>query len=113
MRGGVRVDDLTRLKLLTDENDAPAGDGGGTCGSCAAPGAFPRMFADEQLLELLELHDGDVQAAAYDVLLRKAENSGVRLAGGTELPDQRAYWLSRARGVRPNGTRPIGRADKT
>lgn len=107
------MDDLLRLKLLTDENDAPAGEESGTCGACAAPSAFARMFTDEQLAQLLALHDGDIRAAAYDVLIRKAENSGVRLSGGTELPDQRAYWMARARSVRPNGTRPIGRADKT
>ncbi|MGN1370185.1 MAG: hypothetical protein ACI4WX_15045 [Aristaeellaceae bacterium] len=107
------MEDLQRLKLLTDENDAPASEGSSTCGSCAAPGAFARMFTDEQLSQLLELHDGDVRAAAYDVLIRKAESSGVRLSGGTELPDQREYWMSRARSVRPNGTRPIGRADGT
>lgn len=106
------MDDLTRLKLLTDENDTPASEGSG-CGSCAAPGAFARMYSDEQLVQILELHDGDVRAAAYDVLVRKAENSGIRLSGGTELPDQREYWMSRARSVRPNGTRPIGRADRT
>ena len=107
------MDDLIRLKLLTDENDAQQFDGGGACGACAAPSGFARMFTDEQLDQILELHDGDVRAAAYDVLIRKAENSAVRLSGGTELPDQRAYWLGRARSVRPNGTKPIGRADKT
>ena len=59
------------------------------------------------------LHEGDVRRAAYDVLIRKAENSAVRLSGGTELPDQRAYWLGRARSVRPNRTKPAGRADGT
>lgn len=29
------------------------------------------------------------------------------------VPDQRAYWLGRARSVRPNGTKPAGRADGT
>lgn len=114
------MDDLTRLKLMTEENDAPAqGDGTGETGGCGACAAAPsaassaRMYTDEQLLQLLELHGGDVQATAYDVLLRKAENSAVRLSGGTELPDQRAYWLARARSVRRNNTRPAGRADRT
>lgn len=107
------MDDLERLKLMTDENDAPAGGESGACGACAASGSFARMFTDGQLAQILELHGGDVRAAAYDVLIRKAENSAVRLSGGTELPDQRAYWLGRARSVRPNGTRPVGRADKT
>lgn len=126
------MDDLTKLKLLTDETDGAQGAGGDTssppccqasatdgqapCGACAsseAEAATGRMFTDEQLAQLLELHGGDVYAAAYDVLLRKAENSAVRLAGGTELPDQREYWLSRARAVRPNATRAAGRADGT
>lgn len=105
---------------MTDENDTVQvneGTEGGTegCGACtvASASAFARMFTDEQLLQLLELHDGDVRETAYDVLIRKAENSAVRLSGGTELPDQRAYWLSRAKAVRRNGTRPAGRADRT
>ena len=89
--------DLERLKLLTEELDAPGGN----------------TYTDAQLAMLLELHEGDVRCAAYDVLIRKAENSAVRLSGGTELPDQRAYWLGRARSVRPNRTKPAGRADGT
>lgn len=113
--------DLERLKLLTDEIDAlapapPAGvPGDGRpegCGNCAVALPSARMYTDEQLQQLLELHDGDVNATAYDVLIRKAESSGLRIAGGTELPDQRAYWLGRARAVRPNATKAAGRADE-
>ena len=93
--------DLERLKLLTEELDMPGGDTETGCG-CMSPPASARMYTDAQLVMLLELHEGDVRRAAYDVLIRKAENS-----------DQRAYWLSRARGVRPNGTKPAGRADGT
>lgn len=127
------MDDLTKLKLLTDETDGAQGAGGGAgsppccpatatgekapCGACASSEAEAaigrRMFTDEQLTQLLELHGGDVYQTAYDVLLRKAESSAVRLSGGTELPDQRDYWLSRARSVRPNATRAVGRADRT
>lgn len=107
------MDDLTRLKLLTDEKDPKAITAPEGCGECAAALPSARMFTDEELQALLELHGGDVEDTAYDVLIRKAENSGVRIAGGTELPDQRAYWLSRARSVRKNGTRPAGRADGT
>ena len=101
--------DLERLKLLTEELDAPGGNTETGCG-CMSPPASARMYTDAQLAMLLELHEGDVRRAAYDVLIRKAENSAVRLSGGTELPDQRAYWLGRARSVRPNGTKPAGRA---
>lgn len=104
--------DLERLKLLTEELDTPDGDTETGCG-CMSPPASARMYTDAQLAMLLELHEGDVRRAAYDVLIRKAENSAVRLSGGTELPDQRAYWLSRARSVRPNRTKPAGRADGT
>lgn len=105
------MNDLDRLKLLTEEQDAPAQPD--MPPGCAAAIPPSRMYSDDQLLQILELHAGDVQAAAYDVLIRKAENSAVRLSGGTELPDQRAYWLSRARSVRPNGTKPASRADGT
>lgn len=104
--------DLERLKLLTEELDAPGGNTETGCG-CMPPPHPPGCIRTRSLPMLLELHEGDVRRAAYDVLIRKAENSAVRLSGGTELPDQRAYWLGRARSVRPNGTKPAGRADGT
>lgn len=130
------MDDLAKLKLLAGE-DGETGGGGPcpcpaaqtapgaaceTCGACPGPGGAcpgpggagsPRRFTDEELVRLLELHDGDVYAAAYDALLRKAESSALSLPGGARLPDQRAYWLSRARAVRPNATKAVGRADGT
>ena len=75
--------DLERLKLLTEELDTPGGDTETGCG-CMSPPASARMYTDAQLAMLLELHEGDVRRAAYDVLIRKAENSAVRLSGGTE-----------------------------
>ena len=74
--------DLERLKLLTEELDMPGGDTETGCG-CMSPPASARMYTDAQLVMLLELHEGDVRRAAYDVLIRKAENSAVRLSGGT------------------------------
>lgn len=44
------------------------------------------MYTDARLVMPLEPHEGDVRRAAYDVLIRKAENSAVRLSGGTEPP---------------------------
>ena len=72
--------DLERLKLLTEELDTPGGDTETGCG-CMSPPASARMYTDAQLVMLLELHEGDVRRAAYDVLIRKAENSAVRLSG--------------------------------
>ena len=49
--------ELERLKFLAEEDD----------------GAETRMFTDQALAELLELHGGDARAAAYDALVRKAD----------------------------------------
>mgnify|MGYP000565064346 CR=1 FL=1 len=47
-----------------------------------------------------------MRRAAYDVLIRKAENSAVRLSGGTELPDQRGLLAGQSaeRAPEPNET---------
>lgn len=91
--------DLERLKLMTEECDGPE--------ECPAP----RMFTDEALERMLELHDGNVQAAAYDVLLRKAENTEISLPGGLSLPDQSARYLRMAAQARGCRTRNAARAD--
>lgn len=109
---------MERLKLLTDEADAGGGEGGaqGCCGQCEgmnAEAGGERFFTDAELGAILALHEYDVREAAYDVLLRKAQSTDIRLAGGTQLADQRAYWLSRARAVRPNRGRAGARADGT
>lgn len=93
------MDDMTRLKLLTDERDG------------TAENPIPRMFTDEELEKLLEMHNGCVRACAYDVLIRKAENTGVTLPGGLALPDQSEHYLRRAAKLRPIRTRNAGRVD--
>lgn len=47
--------DLERLKLLTEELDAPGGNTETGCG-CMSPPASARMYTDAQLAMLLELH---------------------------------------------------------
>ena len=54
-------------------------------------------------------HDRDF----FNMLMAQYADAGLRGKGFLELPDQRAYWLGRARSVRPNGTKPAGRADGT
>lgn len=93
------MDDLTRLKLLTDERDGTADN------------PIPRMFTDEELQQLLELHSGQVERCAYDVLIRKAENTSLTLPDGTTLPDQSSHYLRRAAMLRPIRTRNACRAD--
>lgn len=90
---------LERLKLLTDERD----------GTADCP--IPRMFTDEELEALLTLHNGQVNQCAYDVLLRKAENTAITLPNGMTLPDQSAHYLRRAAKLRPIRTRNACRAD--
>ena len=93
------MDEMTRLKLLTDERDGTADN------------PIPRMFTDEELKQLLELHEGNVRACAYDILIRKAENTEITLPNGLALPDQSAHYLRRAAKLRPIRTRNAARAD--
>ena len=83
--------ELERLKLMAEEHGGPE----------ACP--LPRMYT--------ELHGGDARAAAYEVLIRKAENTGITLPGGLSLPDQSARYLRMAASVRGCRTRNAARAD--
>lgn len=89
--------DLEQLKLLTEEQES----------SCD----HPRMYTDAELTRLLELHGGDVRRCAYDVLIRKAENTKITLPGGMTLPDQSARYLRMAAQVRICRTHNAARAD--
>lgn len=90
---------LAKLKWLTDERDGTADQ------------PIPRMFTDDELEGLLDLHGGDVEKCAYDVLIRKAENTSLTLPDGTALPDQSAHYLRRAAMLRRVRTRNACRAD--
>lgn len=96
--------DLEKLKLLTMETGEAAGADG-----CAS--SSPRAFEDGELILLLELHEGDVRATAYDVLLKKAVSTKVTLAGMTTA-EQEKYWLRLAARMRPNRGGAIDRADQ-
>lgn len=85
---------LEQLKVLTEETDE----------SAAASPILVRMFTDDQLRTLLEFYAYDLRTTAYNVLLRKAKNTGVRLASGLTLQDNSAYWLRLAAAQRPNKT---------
>ena len=91
--------ELERLKLMAEEHG----------GTEACP--LPRMYTDQELEQLLELHGGDARAAAYEVLIRKAENTGITLPGGLARPDQSARYLRMAASVRGCRTRNAARAD--
>ena len=95
------MDALEKLKLWTQETDASGQEG--------LPSS--RMYTDAQLRDLLELHDGDARATAYDVLLAKAENTQITLPGGMQMADNSAYWLRLARGLRQPRSGNTPRAD--
>lgn len=80
---------------------------GGTCTECGC-GAF----SEAELLGLLEKHGGNVRAATYEGLLMKAEDDGLTLPDGLELPSRREYWLRLAAFYRPSGSRSMTRADE-
>ena len=90
---------LAALRFHLRENECAEG-----CG-CAG-------FSEDELLTLLEKHGGNVRAAAYEGLLRKAEDDSVKLPDGLDLPSGRAYWLGLARLYRPCMARNVPRADE-
>ena len=69
-------------------------------------------FSDAELLAMLGRHGGDVRAAAYEGLLRKAEDDAARLPDGLTLPGNRDFWLGLARYYRPCVSRTLTRADE-
>ena len=71
-----------------------------------------RAFTESELLALLEKHGGDIRAASYEGLLRKAEDDSFRLPDGLELAGGRDYWLGLARYYRPCAARHMPRADE-
>lgn len=100
------MDALEELKLLTRETD----DDAAACPDCGAA-AGGRMFTDAQLMAFLNRENGNVRAAAYQVLLQKSQSTAVTIAGMT-LPDQQKYFLRLAASVRVNGSRTAERADE-
>lgn len=97
---------LKRLKLLCLETGEQTQ---GEQSSCPA-GISTRFFSDEELNAYLELNDGDVERAAYHLLLIKAESTRLVLAD-MELPEQQAYFLRLAQKVRKNAGKSLERED--
>lgn len=84
---------LEQLKEITDEDDASL-----------------QMYTDTKLQAILDRHEGNVNAAAYEVLIRKSQATALTMAGVT-LPEQQDYWKRRAAMVRPNRGGNAPRAD--
>lgn len=101
------MEPLALVKLLTQENGPEPGTA--ACGDMSAL-LSPRTLTDEELTAYLTLYENDAYAAAYHILLRKAQSTKVTIAGMT-LPEQAHYWLRLAAHVRPNRNAAADRAD--
>ena len=78
--------EINELKLILREESSP-------------------FFTDEELNYYLEKHEYNIELAAYECLLVKAENDSISLPGGLNIADNQAYWLRLAKKYRPNGSR--------
>lgn len=105
---------IKQLRLLTAEYENAKKPDCGGCTLCSgAEEMGGQAYTDDELLTILNVYGGNLIKAAYAILLRKAEASGIRFPSGLELPDEAGYYLRLARHIRGNATRTVKRADNT
>ena len=63
------------------------------------------FFTDEEIAYYLNKNNGNVNNAAYECLLLKAEDDSIQLPGGLTLANNSEYWLRLAKKYKPNGSR--------
>lgn len=63
------------------------------------------FFTDEDIAYYLNKNNGNVNNAAYECLLLKAEDDSIQLPGGLTLANNSSYWLRLAKKYKPNGSR--------
>ena len=63
------------------------------------------FFTDEEIAYYLDKNNGNINNAAYECLLLKAEDDSIALPGGLTLANNSAYWLRLAKKYKPNGSR--------
>ena len=63
------------------------------------------FFTDEEIAYYLNKNNGNINNAAYECLLLKAEDDSIALPGGLTLANNREYWLRLAKKYKPNGSR--------
>ena len=63
------------------------------------------FFTDEEIAYYLEKNNGNINNAAYECLLLKAEDDSIALPGGLTLANNSSYWLRLAKKYKPNGSR--------
>ena len=55
------------------------------------------FFDDEEIEYYInEKHNGDFNAAMYEMCLLKAEDDSISLSGGINLPSNKEYWITQA-----------------
>ena len=63
------------------------------------------FFTDEEIAYYLNKNNGNINNAAYECLLLKAEDDSIQLPGGLQLASNSEYWLRLAKKYKPNGSR--------
>ena len=63
------------------------------------------FFSDEEIAYYLEKNNYNIDAAAYECLLLKAEDDSISLPGGLQLANNSSYWLRLAKKYKPNGSK--------
>ena len=63
------------------------------------------FFSDEEIAYYLQKNNYNVNAAAYECLIIKAENDSISLPGGLNIADNQNYWLRLAKKYKPNGSK--------
>ena len=63
------------------------------------------FFTDEEIVYYLQKNNYNVNAAAYECLIIKAENDSISLPGGLNIADNQNYWLRLAKKYKPNGSK--------
>ncbi len=63
------------------------------------------FFTDEELAYYLEKNNRDINKAAYECFLLKAEDDSIALPGGLTLANNSQYWIRLAKKYKPNGSR--------
>ena len=63
------------------------------------------FFTDEEMAYYLQKNNYNVNAAAYECLIIKAENDSISLPGGLNIADNQNYWLRLAKKYKTNGSK--------
>ena len=63
------------------------------------------LYTDEEIAYYLNKNNGNINNAAYECLLLKAEDDSIQLPGGLTLANNSEYWLRLAKKYKPNGSR--------